>query len=1048
MTRLTEAQRAIVAATDGHLLVEAGAGSGKTTTVVHALCHQLGVASAPAGEPLSPVREPLTMDQVAAVTFTNAAAADLKRKLRQALRDAGRRDLASDVDGARIGTIHGFCGDLLREFALRAGMRPGQRILTEGEATALARECAHDAVREALERGDVPGLDALLHGRKLKDIQEWVTEASNDADRLARWASNGDGMREHETALVLVAQRALAMRRETLQREGALDFDEMLIATRELLRKDEVRHAIQRRLRLLVLDEFQDVDPVQRDIAFLLGGVDREDPAPVQLLLVGDPKQSIYRFRRADVALWNDVRARFSAGAGRVLSLNENFRSTARILGFVDRVIGPDAPTPGDGADIAVAPYDVRYEPLIARGNRASLDTPVELGVLPPAEPRKPAKPGKEPEEGSARPAGAVREAEARWIARRIGELHAQGTRYGDVAMLFSAWGAVDTYADALREHGIPYYRLRSEGFWQAREVLDCRIALRAIRDPNDDLALVGFLKSPFVGVRDDTLLALTREARAGGVAMFSALRRVQRERGLLERGRTILERFGALRDRVGVHDLLERLILESGYAAVAALDPDEGAQRVANLRKLLRLAGEGSDLSVGEFLRDVDARVERKDREANARLHGERADVVTITTVHGAKGLELDVVFWCDTVYEPKPRRDGFLAGRDIVRVKDEEAGGREALDGDASASSMDEGVEGEGKTEPADPDHDALSQQLKAEAEAEARRLWYVAMTRAKQRLIVSGIPLGKPRKAPTAARRLRERLGGLTPEADAVEYHAADKTPYQATVVDVLGVALDVKDGAPPPPAPAAPPDIVLPPTRVVAPIGARRLSASQLMAFAHEPAQWWTQRVLQRDATAEGDTRRARAAAIATGVIVHEVLERLGYDEADVDTLMEDAIATHDDGAPAADTRAGAAYRERIRQRIADAVASPVWQDVSQMPNVRRELPFTRVRGDGSVINGAIDLVARAGESAHIVDVKTTTAEGATLAERYAVQAAVYADAVRAIGGASDVKFALLAVPGGTAVEVATDTDVDALIGRLRGWGASDDTGDRQ
>lgn len=168
MTHFTKAQLAVVTSGPGHTLVDAGAGSGKTTTVVQALCHQLGVPVLVDGHPLPVVATPLALDQIAAITYTNQAAADLKRKLRSALRAGGRHDLAAEVDSARIGTIHGFCGDLLRDYALRAGMRPGRRVLEEGEASALRLDCARHAVRQAIESAD-PGLGALVTGRKLKD---------------------------------------------------------------------------------------------------------------------------------------------------------------------------------------------------------------------------------------------------------------------------------------------------------------------------------------------------------------------------------------------------------------------------------------------------------------------------------------------------------------------------------------------------------------------------------------------------------------------------------------------------------------------------------------------------------------------------------------------------------------------------------------------------------------------------------------------------------------------------------------------------------------
>lgn len=1013
MTKLTKAQLAVVTAEGKHLLVDAGAGTGKTTTVVQALCRQLGIPVLENGEPLPAVAAPLTIEQVAAITYTNQAAADLKRKLRGALRAGGRPDLAAEVDSARIGTIHSFCGDLLRDFALRAGSRPGRRVLEDGEATALARECAHDAARRAIEEGNVPGLGALLTNRKLKDVSEWIAEAAQNTDRLRRWEEGSGALRDHERALLVVALRATEIRRERLERESVLDFDEMIVAARGLLLDAGVRHAVQQRLRLLVLDEFQDVDPAQRDIAFLLGGLEHTDPTPTRLILVGDPKQSIYRFRRADVTLWNAVKDRFSDGAGKVLPLAENFRSKAAILGMVDRAVGTslDQPVADDGERRS---FEVAYAPLEARAAHAEGDHAVEFLVVAAEA------------DGKTQRADLVRAIEAESVARRIAELHAGGTPYGDVAILLAGWGAVAEYESALRKTGIPSYVLRSEGFWQAREVLDCVLALRAIRDIGDDVALAGFLKSPFVGVRDDTLLALARASNGRGLA--AALEEIGNERPLLDRAMLLLGSLGALRDRVSVHDLLRRLIDESGYLAAAALAGDSGQQCVANVRKLVRVAAATPDQSLGEFLRAVAEQREREDRIAPERLYRERSDVVTITSIHSAKGLEWPVVFWCDMVREVTPEHDKFLAARDSFRVKDESLVGE---DGKAS-----------------DPIHKQLAEELVLEQRAEAYRLWYVASTRAQKRLVLSGIPLGTSnRSALSPARVVRELFPSLGTTAE-VDYVSHDGTLYHAAVTQSAAPALPAIAGAVAAAATEARlqagPELPLPPVARTVPAGGARLSASQLMAFDHDPQRWWDRYVLRFDGSADGSISRAGARAIATGLIVHEVLERFEADDVDLAELIEGAIANNVSDAPEADSVSGIAYRNHIRSRVDAATASPVWKGIAGAPSARRELSFTRVLQDGTAISGVLDLASRDGDSAQVLDVKTSDADAGTLAGRYAVQAAVYSEAVRAIAGVGAVSFTLLSVPSGTPVELKPTLNVEALVAQLRSWrtGTSD------
>lgn len=995
---LTVSQRAVLE-TPGHLLVDAGAGSGKTTTVVQALCHQLGVPVLAEGGPVAAVGGALRFEQVAAITFTNQSAADLKRKLRAALRAGGRPDLASDVDAARIGTIHGFCGDLLRDFALRARTRPGRAVVTEGEAALLRADSVREVLHAALERGDLPGLPELLAGRKLKQITAWLVTASEDTDRLARWAADAHLLRPHERALLALAQRVAEVNARELDARGELDFDRMIVATRELLLDDAVRQAVQRRIRLLVVDEFQDVDPVQRDIAERIGGLaDARDPDPARLILVGDPKQSIYRFRRADVTVWNGMATRFRRGDGTVLRLTENFRSKAAILGFVDAVIGAQLDEPVDAA-AGRRPFEVDYEALTPRADRHEGDHAVELLVVPAGEKEK------------ARKAEEVRAAEAAGIAARLTALHREGRGWREMAVLLSSWSDVDRYAGALTRAGAPVYVRRGEGFWQAREVLDSVLALRVLRDAADDVAMVGFLRSPFVGVRDDTLLALARARGTGTYA--SVLDAVAHERERLAHARSLLARFAPLRDRLPAHELLHRLLEETGYLVAAARDRD-GDQRVANLRKLVRLAAIAPHLSLGEFLREVELSRAREEKVAPERLYAEGGDVVTITSIHGAKGLEWPVVVWADLVRQRPTPNEAFVAGRERFAIK--------AADADRDDA---DGV---------DAVHGAVQAHEILEDEAESRRLWYVAATRAKELLILSGIPLGEL-KADSPAQRVRTALPGLSIAGDAT-YRSRAGVQYHARVV-TLPLASESTVHAPDGPAlPTNAAEFPLPPHPVGVAIGSTRLSATQLMAFARDPAQWHRTYVARFDPALVGRDGRTAGRAIVAGQVVHDVLERIGDDEAELDALLEQAIARWDEDAPGPGTDLGRQYRGFLRTRVEAARQAPAWQALVAAPSARRELAFTRIRPDGTAIVGAFDLVARDGDAIRILDLKSSAASTEALAERYRVQAAVYVDAARAIAGARDCTFALLALPSSESVVVPPAEDLDGLIARLR------------
>jgi ATP-dependent helicase/nuclease subunit A len=942
---------------DRHTLVAAGAGTGKTTTVVHRILYLLGVEVN--GERLT---EPVPLSRIAAITYTNAAAADLRRKLRRALRDAGLREAAYEVDLARIGTIHGFAGDILREFALRAGREPGARNLDEAEAGAVVDDVVRDTLLSVLGDGAIDGLGELLASHGVGAVERWVARLVSDSDRLLRIVKTAAPRSVAEGALVALAERTLVRLDARFEELGALDFDRMIVWTRDLLRdRPAVCRALQRRIHTLIVDEFQDVDPVQREIAYLLGDPASRSTHTTRLMLVGDPKQSIYRFRRADVTVWSGVERDFRAGLGEVVTLEDNFRSVAPILGLVDATVGRILDRPLDGT--AHQDFEVRFAPVkAARGS--AVGPAVELVSVNGAN------------------AAARRRAEAREVARRIGELRAEGVRPGEIAVLLTSWGDLEIYEAALREAGHPTYALRAEGFYECREVLDLVLALEAIRDPRDDRALFGWLRSPFAGVRDETLLEI---ALAGSAPHWDHLDAgATGEPDLIARAVALLREHAAIRDRVPVADLLESMIERSGYLGHLALQGDAGRQAIANVRKLIDRARRAPEQGVGDFLRTIrDARA-RKTKEPGARLFGEGDDIVTITSVHSAKGLEWRVVFWCDLTRVSPNHTDQVLIGRDRLALRDP----------DSETPSV---------------QWTALEQAEALECEAERKRLWYVAATRAKDLLVLSGLS-DKPREG-TAAAGIRGELADGAGEA-LVRYAAHDGTAFEA----LYRVVEAAEDDAPPAPATEDEAEISPSPAPIPTDDGRLRHSATELMLRARCERRHWIRYVAglrepALDAPAGGGQGEgAVPGATIRGQIVHDVLEHLGDDE--VDRLLETAIGRWDPEAPTPEAPAGAGYRHRLRRDIEAVAGNADYQALASRPDARREVGFLHLAGGEVCLEGAIDLLARDGDGLVVLDVKTHPGGGDMSGEvrRYALQRDVYIAAVEAITGEPVTRFA--------------------------------------
>ena len=996
--KLTQSQRDAAHAVNRHVLVAAGAGTGKTTTVVARLLYLLGV---PVGGRTVP--SPLELRRLAAITFTNAAAADLQGKLRTALRDAGRRDAAYEVDTARIGTIHGFCADVLREFALRHARPPAHEVLSEGQSSALTAEAVRDGLLSALEAQSVAGLDQLLAERSVREVEQWVLALLGESDRLRTLSANRQTLGARERALVDLAREVLALVEARLVERGAVDFDRMIVWTRDLLRDDAyTRRTLQRRLHTLVVDEFQDVDPVQKEIAYLLGEPASRRDDTTRLLLVGDPKQSIYRFRRADVTVWAAVERDFGPGGlGQVIPLVENFRSSSEILGFVDATVGTILSQPLDGS--RHQPHEVPYQSLIAKQGRGPKGAGVELLLVPSTT-----------EDGRDRPAAELRRLEAQAMARRARELHDTfGVGWGEMAVLLASWGALATYQTALEAVGAPTYAPKASGFWERREVLDVVVALEAIRNPRDDAALFGFLRSPMVGVTDETLLTVARQIAMPYWPRLDSVTVSDGER--LARGLELLRRHARLRDRVRTDQLIESLLDESGYVAHLALLGERGTQAIANLRKLVNLARGMRHAGLGELLRTVRETRARGDIEPDARLHVAGDDVLTITSIHQAKGLEWRVVLWCDLIRWMARESGALLLGRDRIALDDPEAEREE----DQPESWR------------------QLAETIGREEEAEYRRQWYVAVTRAKERLVVSGLPLGqqvKPKLETPAGWLWRTLPPLMALDGTDVEYAGSDGARHRA-LVKVVDTARASATGAPTPWPVGDAAALEVPRAPIVVAAGARRHSATELLTFSRcETKHWFRYRLGLREPRVE-TTSPEFIAAVTRGQIVHDVLERLEEDD-QLDVLLEDAIGRWADDAPAPETPPGRRYRKALREEIAAVAVHPDYRAVADRPTARRELAFLHVDGPDAIWAGSVDLAAGDGDGVVLLDVKTSRGSPEDARHRvvhYLPQRDVYVVAAEAIGGLEVRQFAYQFSRAGIQVSERIDAQARARAG---------------
>ncbi len=826
--------------------VEAGAGTGKTSLLVDRLFHVVVENNTP-------------LEQVAAITFTEKAAAELKTRLRERLEKEKEssipeprlqtiRRALEEIEYAFIGTIHSFAANLLQDRPVEAGVDPRFQIVDQDEISSLLEEAwekwfdrelekERESLRRAVKLGFPPEnfyqaahrlyhqRDILQEGepepcefypqRRLEELWEKARllegllprckdktdQGWEQASRFLSWLEKAEGLKEEDLVYFFLhlmptvkakgnqknwhsreacaEQKEICREVEKLQEEirkeaagtvsreviswlegffdfleeekadrGVLDFNDLLLRARNLLRDDlPTRGYFQKRYRCLLVDEFQDTDPLQAEIVLFLA--EKEPRAaqwnqvvvePGKLFLVGDPKQSIYRFRRADIQMYEEVR-RCLHNQGEELAIVQNFRTVPAIIEWVNlafsHLVKPEPDRTYQPEYISLHPY---------RDN-------------PPGEHLRFYSP---PEEWQKLRAEDLRRREARWVAALIksevessrveqegGKNSAGGNNnsnrlkgagrlgYGDIAVLFPTTTGIHFYEEALREMGVPYRLEGGRRFFKRKEINDFSVLVTSLDNPYDQVALVAVLRHVF-GISDEELL---QYAHSGGEFNYLEAGEEVKEFDGISRAFEFLREQYRRREEKPVSVFLEKLLDESGMMSVYLVQ-QQGHRARLNLRKAVDMARaweKKEALTLRRYVHWLKDAFFRGKEEPESQAPGE--DAVTLMTIHGSKGLEFPAVILANLI-SGQVRAPGVVADHYHRRFEVELGGGF------ATYGFSD------------------LKDDEKVRQEAEKRRLFYVAATRARDRLLV---PL-------TAGRswgfwKYLEQLGreGLIPESN---------------------------------------------------------------------------------------------------------------------------------------------------------------------------------------------------------------------------------------------------------------------------------------
>jgi len=641
------------------MFIAASAGTGKTHTISKTYVDLFEQAG-----------EPIDVGNVVAITFTRKAAAEMKSRILGMIRDKEASNQAwqqirSSMAFAWISTIDSFAQRILSEIGIFAEVDPDLQIGSGSMTSDILRRCM---ARAFLENEELLG--PLLGLYTIDDISNVISMVvlekryammrSRPANQIeAGLALHSDPAQAEELVLVSDAFKRLFDEvyrsfSEEMKEENLTDFAGVLIILKDILSSSKyswVREKYSRQFRYIIVDEFQDTDSLQKEILDLLRSEGNH------VIYVGDAKQSIFRFRGAEVEVISMARQEVEARGGEVLHLERNYRSHPDILEFCNAFY----PLIFNSSE---KPYSQTYEPV----------QPLPVIGETSWEPR--VKILFDPEDEA--------EAAAMYIHSIVGKefdflkrdpdgsklvVTRRPIKFRDIAILLRKMRP-DTgreYMKALTRHGIPYYTVGEAGFFEIPEIAGILAALRVLSNPNDELNLTIALMSPVVGLDINEMATLGYRAKTSGDSIHEVLGSLQEtdiapgRRERLERFHQVLDRYLPVRTLIRPSELAERLVEDLEYPAFLAAEDSTG-RKTANLRKFIITAQRLDEAGVS--LPDLVRMLNKGglDDEEQAAIESEETDAVQIMTVHKAKGLEFPIVIVGDTSWSQKDSAEPLL--------------------------------------------------------------------------------------------------------------------------------------------------------------------------------------------------------------------------------------------------------------------------------------------------------------------------------------------------------------------------------------------------
>lgn len=731
VNQLNEQQNKIVHS-ESNIFVKAGAGTGKTRTIIELYFDLL-------------YAKHYDVKNILAITFTEKAANEMKERIKKKIHEMSNAKenvnmpylnmLQKRVNYAWISTMHAFCSRILREFPLQSGIDPMFEVITESEKKKRIKYCVRNYFNQSKGSDRFKKIKELAYLYRYDKLLELFEEAIekkqyeidsiqiNTIKTLTDDVKTGAEIRRLLPDFKKAYNEILKMYLDENKRDNKLDYDQLLSEVRTLLINDEnVRETLQKRFKYIIVDEFQDTNKQLKELVGLLNVDNR-------IIFVGDSKQSIYLFNGADVSVFNNTEEEFKKEE--IFELFKNYRSNKQLINFYNHIF------PKIFEKKPELNYTVGYDALSAE---SEYDQKKPVKLLPISK---------------------NFQEECKTICRYINQRINEGSSYADFAILMRRMTHIEVLEEALKHNGIPFFVNGNRGFFKKPEIVSLTSFIKAIYDPSDEENLLILLRSYLSPYTDSQLIQLRKMDKS---SLLKAWEKYSQQKN---NDPEFYNKFVEMRNKINVinpEKMVQTLIKFFNYDFLVSQLSNPG-RRLLNIKKFAEYTqnfeGESSLRGFISKLQSLET-----NNEGEASTDNEKSDVVRVMTIHKSKGLEFNTVIFPELGYA---KQSGFSKPKIIV---DYEANNLSLIDPETA------GIESE---------YSLMLEREQKKEDEEENRILYVAFTRAKKELILSYSRPSKNKKRACFRNALIK--SGLIVENGKEDFWNCDRDDQMSAYIEII-------------------------------------------------------------------------------------------------------------------------------------------------------------------------------------------------------------------------------------------------------------------